>query len=99
MTIWVFVLRGGPWDGYGTEVPVEDLPATGLPELLYVYRCGPWCVGHMEWELGPDAPIDQVLVYRREDVQEDQRLAYYVLGDLEPDHKALTERQREPLTA
>lgn len=90
MRHWHFEIRGGAWDGADMEVDEAAFPsAQETPPLhLYAYKCGPRCVGHIEFDLA-QCPLHTVVVYNRDEVDYDEHTAVYTLGDMD------TEDERE----
>lgn len=78
---WTLYLVGGWWDGH--ELGLR--PGLEPQRVLYAWACeaGGKCEGHFDFD-AQCAPLDRVLAYVRDEVDEEKGTALYVLGDLGP---------------
>jgi hypothetical protein len=90
MREWRLEARGGAYDEWAGTAKVEPQP------LLVIWVCSPTCDGHASFDVDePSIVLKTAEVYRRTEVDLDERLAIYEVGDSDPARK-VEERELVP---
>lgn len=94
---WTFLLRGGPWHNDTITVEGQDMDdLDGVPPpVIFCWKCGLICQGHMSWYID-QVPVERALAYKREEYDDCEHIAVYVLGDMDPG-KSSELREQEPV--
>lgn len=87
---WWLEVRGGAYDGWALELKLGIEP----PPMLFVWICSDYrdqCPGHAAFDANdPNLDLITTEAYRRVDIDQDERRAFYELGDTSPDHEVET---------
>jgi hypothetical protein len=90
---WNIELRGGCYDGWTGTAPQDPQP------VIIAWVCGADCDGHMTFDVeDPGIAYDHAVAYCLSEVQTDEQLAIYDVGDIDGSPE-LEHEERELLPA
>lgn len=85
---WDIRLQGGAFDGWEGATDLDPV------EVLIAWVCGKHCTGHMTFDAAdPGIVLRTAESYRRVEVDVDERLAVYEVGERDPDPVIEDERE------